>query len=96
MLKLLTIGVYGFTDETFFHALTHAHINLLCDLRLHRGMRGPLYSFVNSTRLQQRLATRGIGYLHLKELAPAPSLRKLQKQGDRRAGVAKRTRVTLT
>lgn len=96
MIKLLTIGVYGFTAETFFHTLAHAHTSLLCDLRFHRGMRGSLYSFANSARLQQSLVTLGIRYQHLKELAPTPALRELQKHADNMPGVTKRTRVTLT
>lgn len=96
MIKLLTIGVYGFTAEMFFYALTHARTDLLCDLRLHRGMRGPLHVFANSTRLQQSLATLGIRYLHLKELSPSPILRESQKQADNISGVTKRTHVTLT
>ncbi len=96
MIKLLTIGAYGFTSETFFSALVHAHTSLLCDLRFHRGMRGSRYTFANSVRLQQSLAALSIHYQHFKELAPDPALRKLQKQADTILGVAKRTRVTLT
>lgn len=95
MIKLLTIGVYGFTAEAFFHALAHAHTDLLCDLRFHRGMRGSLYTFANSARLQQSLATLDIRYRHLKELSPDLTLRELQKQADTMQGVTKRARVTL-
>ena len=37
-------------------------------------MRGSTYAFVNSTRLQQRLRTMGVHYLHMKELAPSQSI----------------------
>ncbi len=96
MPKIVTIGVYGFTSEAFFQALVHAHTDLLCDLRSRRGVRGPLYTFANSQRLQQNLAALHIRYLHIKALAPAQPLREKQKQADKILGVARRKRVTLT
>ncbi len=96
MIKLLTIGVYDFTAEAFFQALTDARTDLLCDLRFHRGMRGTRYSFANSARLQQSLMASGIRYQHCKELSPDSTLRELQKQADTQLGVPKRMRVTLT
>ncbi len=96
MPKVVTIGVYGFTPEAFFHALVHAHTDLLCDLRFRRGVRGPLYTFANSERLQQNLVALRIRYLHIKALSPAQTLREQQKQVDKLLGVAKRTRVILT
>lgn len=95
ILKVITIGVYGFTSEAFFHALAYAHTDLLCDLRARRGMRGPLYAFVNSERLQQSLVALRIRYLYIKALSPARPLREQQRQADKSQGVAKRTRVTL-
>jgi uncharacterized protein (DUF488 family) len=95
MIKLLTIGVYGFTAEAFFQALTYAHADLLCDLRFHRGMRGHRYSFANSARLQHSLTALGIRYLHYKELSPDSTLRELQRQADAQLRVTKRERTTL-
>lgn len=96
MPKVVTIGVYGFTSEAFFDALVHAHADLLCDLRFRRGVRGPLYTFANSKRLQQNLAALRIGYLHVKALSPVRVLREQQRQMDKTLGAAKRTRVVLT
>ncbi len=96
MIKLLTIGVYGFTAEAFFQALTYAHTDLLCDLRTHRGMRGTRYTFANSGCLQQHLTALGIRYQHCKELSPDATLRQLQKQSDALLGITKRTRIALT
>lgn len=95
MIKLLTIGVYDFTAETFFQALAYAHTDLLCDLRFHRGLRSTRYSFANSARLQQSLMALGIRYQHCKELSPDSTLRGLQKQADTQLGISKRARVTL-
>ncbi|GAC1365071.1 MAG: hypothetical protein PVSMB5_04610 [Ktedonobacteraceae bacterium] len=96
MPKLLTIGVYGFTPQTFFAALVHARTDLFCDLRFHRGMRGSLYSFANSKRLQQHLAASHIRYQHCKDLAPAQTLRQQQEHVDRLAGATRRTRPALS
>jgi len=47
------------------------------------------------TRLQRGLAGVGIGYRHVKELAPTTELRQLQYREDDRQGVGKRTRRVL-
>lgn len=52
MLNVVTIGVYGYTPETFFAALQEAGVDLLCDIRQRRGVRGAEYAFANSQRLQ--------------------------------------------
>lgn len=93
--KIVTIGVYGFNEERFFRALSEARVDTFCDIRLHRGMRGSTYAFVNSAYLQRRLAEMGIRYLHLKELAPNQSIRDKQKEEDRRTGIRKRSRERL-
>ena len=46
-------------------------------------MRGKRYNFVNSRRLQERLAKMGIIYHYLPALAPTPGIRLLQKEADR-------------
>lgn len=38
--KIATIGVYGFNETEFFETLQKAKIDVFCDIRLHRGMRG--------------------------------------------------------
>jgi uncharacterized protein (DUF488 family) len=93
--KIVTIGVYGFEQDRFFQALVDAKIDTFCDIRSRRGMRGSTYAFVNSARLQKRLGELGIRYLHMKELAPNPTIRTQQKQEDKKLGIAKRTRNAL-
>jgi len=93
--QVYTIGVYGFTPESFFQALRDAGVDTLCDIRLRRGVRGAEYAFANSLRLQDALARRGIRYRHWIELAPALELRKLQYASDRETKTAKRQRQEL-
>jgi uncharacterized protein (DUF488 family) len=95
-LTLFTIGVYGSTEESFFGVLVENGIELFCDVRARRGVRGSEYTYANSTTLQARLAALGIGYRHLKELAPSEALRNLQSEVDKQAKVAKRKRTRLS
>ena len=95
MSTLVTIGVYGFTAESFFEALTRADVRLLLDVRQRRGVRGSDYAWANSARLQASLAEAGIAYGHHRELAPTTELRRLQYAEDDRLGVGKRSRVEL-
>ena len=95
MRRIATIGVYGFTAETFLDKLADSGVGLLLDLRQRRGVRGPDYSWANSARLQSALAAADIGYRHAKELAPTTELRKLQYREDDRQGVGKRNRIAL-
>jgi len=92
---LFTIGVYGRSEGEFFGALTAVGIDTFCDVRSRRGMRGSQYSFVNSTRLQARLATLGIRYCHFRELAPTTEIRAAQKRQDAATGMGKRSRTEL-
>jgi uncharacterized protein (DUF488 family) len=92
---VVTIGVYGFTADTFLAALDHAGVELLLDVRQRRGVRGPEYAWANSKRLQAALAGAGIAYRHHLELAPTTELRRLQYREDARLGVGKRERVEL-
>ncbi|MCE7003183.1 DUF488 domain-containing protein [Kibdelosporangium philippinense] len=95
MRRIATIGVYGFTAEAFVERLTGGGVGLLLDLRQRRGVRGREYSWANSARLQHTLAEAGIGYRHVKELAPTTELRHLQYREDDRQGVGKRNRIAL-
>jgi len=95
MRRIATIGVYGFAAEAFLETLTGADVGLLLDLRQRRGVRGPDYSWANSARLQRALAAAGIGYRHVKKLAPTTELRQLQYREDNRRGVGKRNRIAL-
>ncbi len=69
--KIVTIGVYGFDQESFFNALLDANVDTFCDIRRRRGMRGSTYAFVNSSSLQKRLAELGIAKRSRKELGQA-------------------------
>lgn len=93
--RIVTIGVYGFTAAAFVDTLTGGGVGLVLDLRQRRGVRGPDYSWANSVRLQRSLAAAGIGYRHVKELAPTTELRRLQYREDDRQGVGKRNRIAL-
>lgn len=94
-IKFVTIGVYGFSAAGFFEALQQAGVDTFCDVRWRRGVRGSEYAFVNSARLQKRLAELGIRYLHYRELAPNPALRQRQAEADKAQGIAKRQRTAL-
>jgi len=92
---LATIGVYGFDADAFLRTLRAADVRVVLDVRQRRGVRGREYAWANSARLQAALADAGIGYRHLKELAPTTELRRLQYAADARAGVGKRSRAEL-
>ena len=93
--KIVTIGVFGFSEEAFFNALQKAQVDTFCDIRQRRGVRGATYAFCNSKRLQTRLAELGIRYLHRKDLAPTTAVRQIQNDADKANKVAKRKRTTL-
>jgi uncharacterized protein (DUF488 family) len=93
--KIVTIGVYGFDQDSFFQALLKAGVDTFCDIRFRRGMRGATYAFANSSSLQRRLGELGIRYVHIKALAPNPAIREKQKQEDKKLGIAKRKRTML-
>ena len=94
--KIITLGVYGFDEAGFFEALRAAGVDTFCDIRLRRGVRGREYAYVNSKRLQAKLAELGIRYLHIKELAPSQALRQRQKAADKAERTAKRQRTELS
>ena len=50
-MQILTIGVYGFTHDTFREALAKHRPGVFVDTRRRRGVRGSQYSFANSQRL---------------------------------------------
>jgi uncharacterized protein (DUF488 family) len=95
MPSVVTIGVYGFDEESFLRWLRQADVKLLLDVRQRRGVRGAEYAWANSLRLQAALAQAGIGYEHHLELAPTTELRQLQYAEDDRQGVGKRSRREL-
>jgi alkylated DNA nucleotide flippase Atl1 len=93
--RVVTIGVYGFTVESFLDALAAASVAVLLDVRQRRGVRGPDYAWANSQRLQAALADADIAYEHHRELAPTTALRQQQYAEDARQGVGKRSRKEL-
>src|SRR5437660_1079576 len=62
---LATIGVYGWTADTFLDALRRAGVRQLLDVRQRRGVRGREYAWANAVRLQAALGDGGpqAGYL---------------------------------
>lgn len=95
MAAIATIGVYGFDRDSFLAALAGAGVDLVLDVRQRRGVRGSEYAWANARRLQAALAEAGVGYTHLKELAPTTELRQLQYREDARLGEGKRSRTAL-
>lgn len=93
--KIVTIGVYGFSEEAFFNRIVDENVDAFCDLRARRGVRGAKYAFANSGRLQSRLSELQIPYRHVKSLAPSGEMRQTQYREDERAGVGKRARTAL-
>ena len=92
---LVTIGVYGFDEETFFGALQAARVDVFCDIRQRRGVRGSRYAFVNKVRLKDRLKELDINYVHCHNLAPTPEIRQLQSLADKELRTTKRGRPRL-
>jgi uncharacterized protein (DUF488 family) len=93
--SIATIGVYGFDRDSFLETLGDAGVDLVLDVRQRRGVRGSEYAWANARRLQAALEEAGVGYSHLKELAPTTELRQLQYREDERLGEGKRSRTTL-
>ncbi len=95
MPAVATIGIYGFDLEGFLGTLKAAKVDTVVDVRQRRGVRGPEYAWANSKRLQASLAETGVGYVHLKDLAPTTELRQVQYREDDRLGEGKRSRTNL-
>jgi len=81
-LDVYTIGVYNKTEQEFFNLLINNKVDLFCDIRQRRGVRGAKYSFVNSNKLQSKLEELGINYIYISGLAPTKEIRELQKNAD--------------
>ena len=94
-MDIFTIGVYGSTERQFFGKLAENGIDAFCDIRQRRGVRGSQYAFVNSKRLQDKLAEMNINYTYLKELSPTRAIREKQKEADKRNGIQKKERTRL-
>lgn len=95
-MELFTIGGYGHSEISFFDALRKNSIDLFIDIRQRRGMRGSKYSFLNATKLQQKLGEIGVSYIFLKELAPTTEVRTVQHNADELSRQTKSGRVALS
>lgn len=95
-MKIVTLGVYGSSEKQFFDALLKAKVDVFCDIRMRRGMRGATYAFANSISLQSRLKDIGIRYVHLLDLAPTQDIRMEQKNADKKESVLKQKRQGLS
>jgi uncharacterized protein (DUF488 family) len=93
--QLATIGVYGWSADTFRQALDGAGVTKVLDIRQRRGVRGSRYAWANAQRLQRLLVDARIGYEYHPELAPDTELRHVQYRDDDRQHVGKRSRVRL-
>lgn len=94
-MQIATIGVYGWTLDSWLDSLRGADVRLVLDVRQRRGVRGSEYSWANAQRLEAALAEAGVAYEHRTELAPTTELRRLQYSEDDRLGVGKRSRMEL-
>lgn len=95
-MKIFTIGVYGWSRDGFFAALRRANVDVFCDLRARRGLRGPEYAFANAGKLETRLVELGIRYVHFKELGAPDALRYKELSEDEKSGVRRRERDHLS
>ena len=94
-MEVFTLGVYNSTEQQFFGKLAENKIDTFCDIRQRRGVRGSRYAFVNSQRMQQRLAEMNICYNYLKDLSPTKEIREKQKEADKLNGIQKKDRTRL-
>lgn len=94
-MEIYTIGVYNSSEEDFFRKLIDNEIDTFIDVRQRRGVRGSKYSFVNSTKLQQKLFQLNIKYIHQLDLAPSNIVRDLQKEADSQKKELKQKRAEL-
>jgi uncharacterized protein (DUF488 family) len=94
-MEFYTIGVYNSTEQEFFDKLTKDRIDTFCDIRQRRGVRGAKYAFVNSTRLQAKLAALGIKYEYVAGLATPVAIREIQYKVDHEKKELKRERRNL-
>jgi uncharacterized protein (DUF488 family) len=95
MQAVFTIGVYGWDEERFLVALRSSSVDEVWDVRDRRGVRGRDGAWANATHLAAGLSSAGMGYRHLRELAPPTELRRRLQQDDRDHGRRHRDRVEL-
>jgi uncharacterized protein (DUF488 family) len=80
-MELYTIGFTEKSAETFFNLLIDHSISLVADVRLNNTSQ--LAGFSKKDDLAYFLSLTGIGYVHLKQLAPDKTIRQeLLETGD--------------
>ena len=94
--RIATIGVYGYTAETFLHSLSGAQVEMLVDVRMRRGVRGHEYAWANKERLMASMEAGGIQYLHMRDLATPEAIRKSQHAIDAEEHATQRSRTHLS
>lgn len=94
-MRIVTIGAYGFTAETFRSALQHANLDTFVDVRRRRGVRGHDYAFANSKHLQQTIADLGLAYVHIPDVAPSKELMQIETDADHAAHIRRHDRDSL-
>jgi uncharacterized protein (DUF488 family) len=94
-MQFYTIGVFNSSASEFFQQLVDQQIDTFCDIRQRRAVRGSHYAFVNSKRLQEKLASLGIRYLYVQDLAPTAAIRSIQKTADVKNAVTNTHRQAL-
>jgi len=94
-MEFFTIGVYNTTENEFFDKLLKNKIDIFCDIRQRRGVRGSKYAFVNSNRLQEKLQALNINYSYVQNLAPTTEIRETQNEIDLEKKELKRERLRL-
>jgi uncharacterized protein (DUF488 family) len=95
-MKFYTLGVYGTEEVEFFRKLLDNRIDIFCDIRARRAVRGAVYAFANAARLEAKLGKLNIAYIPVKELATPPDIKELQEQIDAKANVSQRRREQLS
>ena len=95
-MRIVTAGVYGHTEASFFDAIAAGGVDVFVDTRRRRAVRGAQYAFANSNRLQERLATMGIRYVHRLDLAPPMELVKAEDAQTKAQGIRRSDREALS
>lgn len=95
-MKVFTIGVYGWDEQDFVQAIRDAAPGLFVDVRRRRGLRGAIYAWANSTRLQATLAGAGIPYVHRLDVAPSDATRHIVAKDAIADGIGYRDRIILS
>ncbi|MBS1716196.1 MAG: DUF488 domain-containing protein [Armatimonadetes bacterium] len=95
-MTIYTVGAYGSTEAEFFDKLRKHEIDVFCDIRARRGVRGAEYAFANAARLEARLRDLNIAYRAVKELATPEEIRQLQAKADAAMNVGQRQREQLS